>query len=111
MIFDILRQIRLRPSMHIGGESPYGREALMTLSLLLHGYRLALLTHEIEEPGTDFHQRFKKYLHDVHAMPMSPLGFVGMLSEGLAPTEDIWSEFWRLVDEYEEYLATPQAPS
>ncbi|GLY53954.1 hypothetical protein [Lentzea sp. NBRC 102530] len=92
-VWDILDQVRSRPSMWIRGRR------LRELEMTLQGYGVALEVHGIDEsfhltPGGPFGQ----WLHARFAWGMS-CGWAQAITEN-AGTEDPLDLFFRLVDEY-----------
>lgn len=98
-VFEVLDQIRKRPSMYIGGDESRRSMQLENLEQLLTGYTLALRQHDIQEHVVDFNQEFGSFLWKTKGWSAS-CGPVAAIRERSATDEDAWELFWRLVDEF-----------
>ena len=92
-LFGILQEIRKRPSMWVHEKS------LLELEATLHGYSHALLTHGIEEFGTDFSRKFCDYLWERFGWSMCQSWARGIAAHR-KDSEEAFDRFFALVDDF-----------
>jgi hypothetical protein len=100
-VFYLLEQIRHRPSMYTGGQTR--RVQLQNIEQLLHGYAIALLNHDIDEPAKNFNREFGYYLERTRDWSTS-CGPVAAVFDAIADDEAAWSKYWELVEEFRQSL-------
>ncbi|MER5550246.1 barstar family protein [Streptomyces sp. NPDC002793] len=103
-VYDLLEQIRLRPSTWVPGGS------LLHLQSLLTGYRAALGVHGVEEPFAFWPEDdFNRWLHERRGITGSHTWAAEIERNtpvGSTPVE----EFFRLLDAYRSERAQDSAP-
>lgn len=107
-VFDLLDEVRARPSMYIRFDVPERR--LEDLQYILFGYSMAIESHRIEECGRSFMRNFGHFIRRVRGWSVSA-GVVVAIRSNCAGEDEAWSMFWSLVDEYrEEVSRAPPLP-
>lgn len=104
-IFDLLNQVKLQPSMYVGGSDGERGEQLRNLELLLHGYSIALGYHQVQERVKDFPRAFSNYLHTRFGWSTA-CGPVAAVRDASETDDEAWEIFWRLVGEFQVSLET-----
>ncbi|WP_223641967.1 hypothetical protein [Corallococcus sp. EGB] len=102
-VFDLLESIRKRPGMYLGGDDSQRVLLLRNLEHLLSGYSLALGAHGAPEAGFRFLWNFADYLSETRGWSAS-CGPISMIVKAGRRKHDVWTLFWKLVDEYRESL-------
>src|SRR5262245_48093933 len=103
-VFDVLDEIRLRPSMFLGGADDRRDEQMRNLELVMSGYALALRVHRIDEKVADFQRDFSKYLYERYGWSMSCGPMAGILI-ATSNGDDAWRQLWLLVDEFRQSVS------
>lgn len=103
-IFDLLDQIKRRPSMYVGGSDSQRGEQLRNLELLLHGYSMALSGHQIQERVNDFPREFSTYLHARFGWSTA-CGPAAAVRDASSTDNEAWEMFWRLAAEFQASLS------
>lgn len=98
-IFDLLDEIRKRPTMYVGYDESNRAMQLQTVETLVDGYRLALSNHNIKERVSDFNRDFARYLLETKGWCDS-CGPVVAILQAAKSEEEAWEVFWRMVDEF-----------
>lgn len=98
-VFDLLDEIRKRPTMYVGYDESKRALQLQGLEMLLAGYRMALYNHNIKEPVSNFNREFGMYLLETKGWCDS-CGPVVAILEAAKSEEEAWELFWRMVDEF-----------
>jgi hypothetical protein len=98
-VFDLLDEVRKRPTMYVGWDEQHRVRQLQDLECLLSGYTIALRYHSIREPVTDFVREFGEYLHRTRNWSAS-CGPTAAIVDATANQQEAWDLFWRLVDEF-----------
>jgi hypothetical protein len=98
-VFDVLDEIRKRPTMYVGYDESKRAKQLQTIETLMDGYSLALRNHDIQEHVRDFNREFGAYLWETREWSAS-CGPIAAIREAAENDEDAWHMFWKLVDEF-----------
>jgi hypothetical protein len=98
-VFDLLDEIRKRPTMYVGYDESKRILQLQGLEMLLAGYRIALYNHNITERVSNFNREFGEYLRETKGWSAS-CGPVAAIREATKSQEEAWELFWKLVDEF-----------
>ncbi|WP_240359444.1 hypothetical protein [Pyxidicoccus trucidator] len=98
-IFDLLEEVRRRPSMYVDGDESQGALRLRSLEQLIHGYSLALRQHGIQESVVDFPRDFGAFLWETREWSASA-GIAAAVLRAAGSEEAAWELFWRLVEEF-----------
>ena len=104
-VFDLLEEIRKRPTMYVGYDESKRAMQLQTVETLVNGYQLALRNHNIKEPVSDFNREFARYLLKTKGWCDS-CGPVVAIREAAKSDEEAWELFWKLVDEFRSTVDT-----
>lgn len=103
-VFDLLDEIRKRPSMYVGGDDRDRVRQLQALEHILYGYATALEYHGIHEPVADFLGEFSEYLRITRRWGLS-CGPTAAIVDATATEQEAWDLFWALVDEFRVSLS------
>lgn len=99
-VFDLLDEIRKRPSMYVGyGDKSERALQLRALETLMDGYSLALRNHNIQEQTSDFNRDFGAYLSATKGWSIS-CGPVVAILQAAKSDEGAWVLYWKLVDKF-----------
>jgi hypothetical protein len=99
-IFEVLEDIRKRPTMYVGESNSERGKQLCNLDLLLQGYALAIEHHRIVEDIADFPKAFGSYLHERFGWSVSA-GPVAAIRDATMTDDEAWTRFWQLVTEFQ----------
>ena len=97
-IFNVLAEIRKRPSMYLGGDEDRVRQ-LQEMETLLAGYSLALQEHRASDSVENFGREFCDFLRQTRGWSTS-CGFADAFRVGTPTDEEAWNLFWKLLDEF-----------
>jgi hypothetical protein len=98
-VFELLDEIRKRPSLYVGYDESKRVLQLKAIETLMDGYSLALRNHNIQERTSDFNQDFDAYLSATKGWSVS-CGPVVAILQATKNEEEAWELFWQLVDEF-----------
>ena len=98
-VFDLLEQVKQRPSMYVGASNDQRGAQLRNLELILHGYAIALDRHQVRERVVDFPREFSKYLHTRFGWSAA-CGPVAAVRGAAESDEVAWEMFWQLVTDF-----------
>jgi hypothetical protein len=104
-VFDLLDEIRKRPTMYVGYDESKRALQLQTLEMLMAGYRMALYNHNIKERVSDFNREFARYLLETKGWCDS-CGPVVAILQAAKSEEEAWDLYWKLVDEFRSTVET-----
>jgi hypothetical protein len=104
-VFDLLDEIRKRPTMYVGYDESKRAMQLRALEMLMDGYSLALRNHHIQERVADFNREFGTYLWEVKGWSAS-CGPVVAILEVTKSEAEAWELFWRMVEEFRRTVDT-----
>lgn len=99
-IFDLLDQIRARPTMHLGDIAD-GRARLQSLESLISGYTLAVRAHGFAEPVADLLRELGEYLRLTRGWSAA-YGPMTAIADAASHGDRAWDDFWDLLAEYRE---------
>ena len=105
-VFDLLDEIRKRPTMYVGYDETKRALQLQGLEMLLAGYGMALYYHNIKEPGSSFNRKFGVYIEETKGWSMS-CGPVAAILEAAKNEEGAWKLYWKMVDEFRSTVLAP----
>lgn len=100
-LYDFLRAAKDRPRMYVNDYS------LDELELFCHGYTVALDIHGIEEFGTDFNDRFTKFLFRQYGQGAddgwgTARGWACDIREHAQNNESAFNRFFELLEEFRQ---------
>jgi hypothetical protein len=98
-VFDLLDEIRKRPTLYVGYDESKRALQLQGLEMLLAGYRMALHNHNIKERVSNFNREFGRYLSETKGWSSS-CGPVAAILQAATSEEEAWELFWTMVDEF-----------
>ena len=96
-IFDLLNEVRNRPSMYVGWSDR--KAQLQHLESILYGYERALGAHDIDEPGVGFSRAFMDYLTETQGWDTT-CGIAATLLENCSNEAQAWERFWEVVEQF-----------
>lgn len=108
-IFDLLDEIKKRPSMFLGGGSEDISLQLDNLQFVIFGYEWALEIHGIDEPGINFSRNLAEYMRQQFNTSTS-CGPVGAVRTMCGSDAEAWEKFWEVIDKFraETYGSAPK---
>jgi len=98
-VFDLLDDVRKRPSMFVGWDEWERRRQLEALESMLFGYQRAVVQHGLDDPGRALLTGFGDYLQARFGWSMS-CGPIGAILEHSPTEQEAWTRFWVLLDDY-----------
>lgn len=98
-LFDLLERVKRRPGMYIGYDDQELDRRWVALEVMVIGYEYALREHSLNEPGTDFCNRFAAFLRGRFGWSMSCGPFFA-IREHVSDDQQAFEEFWKLVAEF-----------
>src|SRR5262245_16586861 len=102
-VFDLLDEIRKRPTSYVGESNAERAKQLYNLDMLLARYGLALEQHGIEERVSSFHGEFGTYLRRRFAWSMS-CGPIAAVRNASRDDDEAWERLWTLIEEFRDGL-------
>jgi hypothetical protein len=98
-VFDLLEDVKKRPSMYVGWDSTERGKQLLSLEMLLMGYGHAVERHGVEDPGKDILRELGRYIFKQYGWSVS-CGPIAAIRANVKSDDEAWELFWRLLDEF-----------
>jgi hypothetical protein len=96
---SFLSKVHQRPGMYVGGMDADYATQLDRLEMLIHGYLIALRSHQIEDVGAAAYGAFPEYLRSRFGWSMSQ-GPIRAIRRACPSDREAWELFWSLLADF-----------